>query len=61
MNGKQVSLSADTLDLHQEKILKSAIKGKLVPQLDKEPEMEQIGDAPEEAPLKFPRNGSGSS
>lgn len=54
MNGKQVSLSADTLDLLKEKILKSAIKGKLVPQLDKEPEMEQIGDAPEEAPFEIP-------
>lgn len=54
MNGKQVSLSADTLDLLKEKILKSAIEGKLVPQLGKEPEMEQIGDAPEEAPFEIP-------
>lgn len=54
MNRKQVSLSVDTLDLLKEKILKSAIEGKLVPQLDKEPEMKQIGDAPEEAPFEIP-------
>ena len=44
----------DTLDLLKEKILKSAIEGKLVPQLEGEPEALQIGKAPEEVPFDIP-------
>lgn len=35
-------------------ILQMAIEGKLVPQLDEEPAVEQIGDAPEEVPFEIP-------
>lgn len=35
-------------------ILQMAIEGKLVPQLDEEPTVEQIGDAPEEVPFEIP-------
>ena len=35
-------------------ILQMAIEGKLVPQLNEEPAVEQIGDAPEEVPFEIP-------
>ncbi|MDD7443013.1 MAG: restriction endonuclease subunit S [Sutterellaceae bacterium] len=35
-------------------VLQKAIQGKLVPQRDDEPEVEQIGEAPEEAPFEIP-------
>ena len=35
-------------------ILQMAIEGKLVPQLDEEPAVEQIGNAPEEVPFEIP-------
>lgn len=35
-------------------ILQEAIQGKLVPQLDEEPAVEQIGEAPEEVPFVIP-------
>lgn len=35
-------------------ILQMAIEGKLVPQSDKEPAVEQIGDAPDEVPFEIP-------
>ena len=35
-------------------ILQMAIEGKLVPQLDEEPAVEQIGDAPEKVPFEIP-------
>lgn len=35
-------------------ILQMAIEGKLVPQLDEEPAVAQIGDAPEEVPFEIP-------
>ena len=35
-------------------ILQAAIEGKLVPQLESEPEVEQIGEAPEEVPFEIP-------
>lgn len=37
----------------EKQLLQSSISGKLVPQLDEELEVEQIGDAPEEVPLRF--------
>ena len=37
-------------------ILQEAIQGKLVPQLDSEEEVEQIGDAPEDVPFAIPEN-----
>lgn len=55
MNRKQVSLSVDTLDLLKEKILKSAIEGKLVPQIEEESEAPQIGKIPEEVPFEIPK------
>ena len=36
-------------------ILQMAIEGKLVPQLDDEPEVEQIGEEPEDAPFVIPK------
>lgn len=54
MNRKQASLSVDTLELLKVKILKSAVEGKLVPQLDEEPEVEQIGEIPKEVPFEIP-------
>ena len=36
-------------------ILQAAIEGKLVPQLESEPEVEQIGEAPEEVPFEIPK------
>ena len=35
-------------------LLQEAIQGKLVPQLDEEPAVEQIGEAPEEVPFEIP-------
>ncbi len=35
-------------------ILQEAIQGKLVPQLESEPEVEQIGEAPEDVPFAIP-------
>ena len=35
-------------------LLQEAIQGKLVPQLDEEPSVEQIGDAPEDVPFAIP-------
>lgn len=35
-------------------ILQEAIQGKLVPQIDEEPSVEQIGEAPEEVPFAIP-------
>ncbi len=35
-------------------LLQEAIRGKLVPQLESEPEVEQIGDAPEDVPFEIP-------
>lgn len=43
----------------EKQLLQSSISGKLVPQLDEELEVEQIGDAPEEVPFEIPENGSG--
>ena len=34
--------------------LEKAIQGKLVPQLESEPEVEQVGDAPEDVPFEIP-------
>lgn len=45
----------DTLDLLKEKILKSAIEGKLVPQIEEESEAPQIGKIPEEVPFEIPK------
>lgn len=39
----------------RELLLERAIQGKLVPQLDSEPAVEQIGKAPEEVPFEIPR------
>ena len=36
-------------------LLQAAIEGKLVPQLESEPEVEQIGNAPEEVPFEIPK------
>ena len=44
-------MKAETL---RSSILQWAIEGKLVPQLDTEPEVEQIGDAPENIPFAIP-------
>lgn len=38
----------------EKQLLQSSISGKLVPQLDEELEVEQIGDAPEEVPFEIP-------
>ena len=38
----------------RKKILQEAVMGKLVPQLDGEPAVEQIGDAPEDVPFAIP-------
>lgn len=36
-------------------ILQVAIEGKLVPQLESEPEVEQIGEVSEEVPFEIPK------
>lgn len=38
----------------EKSLLREAVSGKLVPQLDEELEVEQIGDAPEEVPFEIP-------
>ena len=38
----------------EKQLLQSSISGKLVPQLDEEPEAKQIGQAPEEVPFEIP-------
>mgnify|MGYP004609012943 CR=1 FL=1 len=38
----------------RERILQKAMEGKLVPQLDEEPDVEQIGEAPDEIPFGIP-------
>ena len=35
-------------------ILQKAVQGKIVPQLESEPEVEQVGDAPEDVPFEIP-------
>lgn len=42
-------------------LLEQAVQGKLVPQLEDEPTVEQIGEAPEDVPFATLRNGSGAS
>lgn len=44
-------MKADTL---KKSILQWAIEGKLVPQLESEPGVEQIGEAPENVPFAIP-------
>ena len=44
-------MKADTL---KKSILQWAIEGKLVPQLESEPEVKQIGEAPEDVPFAIP-------
>lgn len=39
----------------EKQLLQSAISGKLVPQLDEEPEVGQIGQTPEETPFEIPK------
>ena len=41
-------------DVLRQKILEKAIRGELVPQLESEPEVEQIGEAPEDVPFEIP-------
>ena len=38
----------------EKSLLREAVSGRLVPQLDEEPELQQIGEAPEEAPFRIP-------
>lgn len=42
-------------DILRQDILEKAIQGKLVPQLDSEPSVEQIGEAPEDVPFDIPK------
>ena len=42
-------------DVLRQKILEKAIRGELVPQLESEPAVEQIGNAPEEVPFEIPK------
>lgn len=44
-----------TADQLKASILQLAISGKLVPQLDNEPEVEQIGEIPEDIPFEIPK------
>ncbi len=41
-------------DILRQKILEKAIRGELVPQLESEPEVKQIGEAPEDVPFAIP-------
>ena len=41
-------------DVLRQKILEKAIRGELVPQLESEPEVEQIGEVPEDVPFAIP-------
>ena len=47
-------LSGPLSDRFRQLCLEKAIQGKLVPQLESEPEVEQIGDAPEDVPFEIP-------
>ena len=42
-------------DILRQKILEKAIRGELVPQLESEPEVSQIGKAPEDVPFAIPK------
>ena len=42
------------VDRIRELLLERAIQGKLVPQLDSEPAVKQIGKAPDEVPFEIP-------
>ena len=41
-------------DILRQKILEKAIRGELVPQLESEPEVRQIGEAPDDVPFSIP-------
>ena len=47
-------LSGPLAERFRQLCLEKAIQGKLVPQLESEPEVEQIGDAPEDVPFEIP-------
>ena len=47
-------LSGSLAERFRELCLEKAIQGKLVPQLESEPEVEQIGEAPEDVPFAIP-------
>ena len=47
-------LSGPLSERFRQLCLEKAIQGKLVPQLESEPEVEQIGDAPEDVPFEIP-------
>ena len=47
-------LSGPLSDRFRQLCLEKAIQGKLVPQLESEPEVEQVGDAPEDVPFEIP-------
>ncbi len=47
-------LAGPLSDRLRQLLLERAIQGKLVPQLESEPEVEQIGDAPEDVPFEIP-------
>lgn len=51
---KLEELNAEFPDKLKASVLQSAIKGQLVPQLDSEPAVEQIGKAPEDLPFDIP-------
>ena len=47
-------LSGPLSERFRQLCLEKAIQGKLVPQLESEPEVEQVGDAPEDVPFEIP-------
>ncbi len=47
-------LSGPLSERFRQLCLQKAIQGKLVPQLESEPEVEQVGDAPEDVPFEIP-------
>ena len=47
-------LSGPLSERFRQLCLEKAIQGKLVPQLESEPEVEQVGDAPEDVPFAIP-------
>ena len=47
-------LSGPLSERFRQLCLEKAIQGKLVPQLESEPEIEQVGDAPEDVPFAIP-------
>lgn len=49
------NLTHDFPEQFKAAVLQKAIQGKLVPQLDSEPAVEQIGEAPKEVPFEIPR------